>query len=540
MSSASTTEEDRDGLSSTGSESESLTAPSEATDAVAFPMLIEEFPSEILSELFLFSCDLADYPLKDPLRLQGVCFRWLNVVVNDPRFWKVLKIITSDINTEDGTAHTWERLDRSRELPLTLSVTLPVFPVFDNCTVPRDILSRSVRRLQQLTLRLHWTFFPDIANIDFSQSVYLKSFEIHINSTETETSTNPINSVLDFYQCPELYVAKVHFAFKIPNFSLRVVFPRVLTELYLYDETLSGKEVNCVLRQCVNLKKCDIRVDLCNVPPENIIVPPPVTHMQLSSMALLHRPFSLVPIFEDLTFPALERLELVYEGFSHETWAPSILALQERSAFPLTVLTFEGLPIDDDVPLLLSLLPALESLDILRCTGLNIVVDALTVSDDASVLLPALNDLHISQHFGELEDDPDPLLVIAMIQSRWWSDAPREYYGPERTARLQKVTYNPEQMTTAELEEWTAAMITLRNEGLQLEFEPEMIKESDEGESEEEESDGVESEDEESDDGEFDEEESDSDVPGEFDEGSELDTSGTEGQESEEESEESG
>ncbi|KAJ7501043.1 hypothetical protein B0H11DRAFT_753727 [Mycena galericulata] len=393
---------------------------------------IRRIPAEILAEIFLHcrnnsSC-AATYALTDtreaPLLLGHVCSRWRMVSYGTPRLWDIVGLPTTSVLETPTEAYIRTLLQRSRTLPLQISVFIPS-PEY----APYAHLYRSRRalyilwdfhdRMQNITLDLP-AGVTELDTLPRRQSLsILTSADITMTGWDIDSS---VTRFLDLFEdAPLLRSLKLEADEPSPSDISTCKFPWVqLTSMYI-DVPINALTARDILAQCTHLVTCRFR----NVEPaedDELVRPITLPFLQTLELILgtgyhegdIHEGPS-VSFIRTFTLPRLNALKLeLYD------WRPHVLRdLHSRSRFTLEHLCLFGLRFQpDELASFLHLLPALNSLSLEFSNYIGTDLFRLFVYDAGSespFTLKSLTKLELH----ELADDLDGDLVADMAESLW-------------------------------------------------------------------------------------------------------------------------
>ncbi|KAJ6471291.1 hypothetical protein C8R47DRAFT_1147701 [Mycena vitilis] len=379
--------------------------------------LVRSIPAEILSEIFIAcrdkSLDTPDYettnPYCAPMVLTHVCSRWRIVALHTPWLWNSVRLLT-DAFVDGREIFIKEILDRSGHAPLSVDLASPpdwtVTGMGGDVGNSRwlDIVWDSSHRIRHVSLDIQ---SEDTGSPTFARHTAfprLSSLEIFIcgdDDPDTEAIFDSFGSVPCLRSLTlRLERLNTEEVFK-PTFPLWQ-----LTELDI-DAALTTFAARDILVQCTALETAK----LCNLFDwDSYDSPSPQNNCTLRHLSQLDVSIGLGIGVEDIldtfSFPHLTSLTIASSPSPHrrDQSAESLLALHERSRFPLTHLSL----VKQDLTLqqlisLLDIIPTLETLALKHCTS---IIEPLLEVLARDTALPADGPDLAHQHLAVLEIHP--------------------------------------------------------------------------------------------------------------------------------------
>lgn len=410
------------------------------------PLRHTRLPAEILAEIFHFAAPVVDTNVgKGIWSLGRVCSYWRNVLLSAPSLWSTIDItITPNMSQPSLLLVIEAILLRSGSTLLDLVLTIgPSVPA----ALPEIemILAESQR----------WY------KVDFTSR--------HDPNYSVLKGRIPVLHELTYHdQFPEWVAAAPSLQYM--NIYLRdtlsslAVLPAPWSQLRRCRLTgLTCQQEMELLRLCPNLEEYHLLGGLVDpyddLPSEQILLPN--LHTLQFSTCLNHT------VSNRLVLPSLT---CIIFSYCHSTDISPFADLVSRSSSLLTKLDF----IHSDLSYRFLTVVPLQGLTILHLTRymfleiIPIIRDVLTISEDSTIYLPRLEQLHLTVSQSESHGlEPDGFaVVIAMTRSRWYlSDVCNNMIS--RLAFLE-FKVNERQKRRPELRGVLAPLVTLSDEGLDI------------------------------------------------------------------------
>ncbi|KAJ7779197.1 hypothetical protein B0H16DRAFT_1501908 [Mycena metata] len=429
------------------------------------------FPPEILGLIFIFCRDVdyeyADYPFvvvrNSPMVLTHVCSRWRTVADSTPRLWSTLRFPKSAFKDDGGPPVLQQMLDRSRNLPLGITVQSMPTEQCDSCGF-RHILDSDFGETRWLDIV--WALHRRLESIDLDltseeparyycpqQTVFpiLSSLNLSLPGNDEA----PLVEILEsFRNAPALRSLKLH-TDNSWDYCLLANFPwsqltTINLALPVSVEGVRDLLIRCPALEVVILPSLWDLDDLSDDPP-----PPPLpmvtTLPNLRRLEAAIRGIGIFFVLDALSLPALDSFSLS----TPENPTVGFLALQARSQFPLahfSLSSIKDLTPEQLFSMLRPLAPTLRTLDVKDCACVTNRLFTLLKDPEPQVRLPHLTRLSIypiallngeiiadavefiwtsSQHPSE--DAAFPKLRAVCLSARRWS---RPVFGEDVERRL--------------------------------------------------------------------------------------------------------
>lgn len=356
---------------------------------------IRRLPHELLTEIFIYCLPQKQFVLPgdvgSPLRLMQVCTEWWKVCVSSPQLWSSLELVRST-NIENGATIIGRRedayifrtsysnlwLSRSGDLPLSLSIQDDLLSVED----VRHILGAYAGRLQHLKVKVPEKTSDSLPDHDYPR---LESFEIHTPKGLQITSITTLSQTMS--RAPKLrrfvWESVTSGVFRPPPIELRW---SNITYLIL-RATISLEHCFEILSLAIKATHVHFQdiFGLTNTSHyPNITLP----HLSCFSLSSHHNVSDLI---DALTLPNLKQLMINLCSWPYL----SILGLFQRSKFPLQILNFFFVPLQelDLIECLQNIQGTLMELTVQTKSPLavtDILLDKLTYTGQGDVLCPRL------------------------------------------------------------------------------------------------------------------------------------------------------
>ncbi|KAJ7742785.1 hypothetical protein B0H16DRAFT_1562352 [Mycena metata] len=307
-----------------------------------FPVLT--LPTEITQEIFIRcgpwivspfrpkdSEDKTDeWTTPTPLNL-WICRQWRDITLSTPELWSTLSLFFDSVpavlwKTEEVEAcvHRW--LERSGNLPLSLSFTRMTDDDLIECSFPPDRMGGIVRRYASRIQHLELEMSPNDVDHMGLDSIYLPLLE-RAKFARVYNDEGEPDSVKIFGRAPKLHSLWFQRPAVFDSYSLP---PARLT-------TFDGGICSMQLFTFPNLTtvRCWVAESLDPLPVS------PIHHSRLETLGFVEYHYSRGSgdILLHLSLPALRTLRIEH---LHDTTYPSLLPFLARSAPPLTTLVISG------------------------------------------------------------------------------------------------------------------------------------------------------------------------------------------------------
>ncbi|KAJ3778482.1 hypothetical protein FB446DRAFT_475476 [Lentinula raphanica] len=396
---------------------------------------IRRTPPEVLLEIFSYCVPFVDTTSAEkcqeinslntkfaPWTFGQVCKHWRFIVLECPRLWSSLSLNVDQFLTTNfilGRQIEYKAIDllsnylrRSKDCPLTIAVQSfqALSPIF-------SLICSHSERWSNVLLSLHAGAFPQLSLVK-GRLPRLKN--LHLRNLGGWDDRIP--AIDAFKYAPNLCTIR---ASEIPGFATNLLLPwGQLT--YCHNMCLTGSEQDSIILDTMKILSQAVKLRHAILTSTEYARRPSLTsltHRALTGLTIGLFNCSnlelLTQLLDAVTLPALSTLYITTS--SRETVrhnVRSLIRLVERSKCRLIRLRLKGFHTDiDDDPhfrLLLTLVPALGSLDLDRYP--NSLLNALMVKEDDSEppLLPRLRQLYMSTP----SLDTDQNLFIDMVESR--------------------------------------------------------------------------------------------------------------------------
>ncbi|KAJ7585206.1 hypothetical protein C8J56DRAFT_1166352, partial [Mycena floridula] len=392
---------------------------------------IRRLPTETWTEIFAFAClGELEFTSQNPAAsIYQVCKQWRDIVTSFPAFWAsfVLDVREGQL-TKDGLIIMHGR--QSKSLPLTIQV------------------SNFGRHLSRLCLQerlLHPrgpSLFTHILHHQGPQAVEGPLTEEHVPISQWLQALFVDDSAgtwgFENLESLELGPGERHENIDITMFSRSSKLCRLILYGYggdilpavhwtqLSDVYLCGVTsfvVHHLLAHCSSISKAEVRPLYDSDVTFSLPFPPCITPSLISLEIYLEAPCS--QLIRSLDMPVLTSLE-----FQSTVDAEDLLALCERSSFPLLSLSLSYTSMVSNFPVWESIFLSLPKLTTLTFCGSCITPEFLErLADSENPLLPKLKVLQVS--CSEDADILEPLLNI--VEARFYDQEPSDI------ARLKEV-----------------------------------------------------------------------------------------------------
>ncbi|KAE9409950.1 hypothetical protein BT96DRAFT_969709 [Gymnopus androsaceus JB14] len=349
-----------------------------------------------------------------PVELMGEIFKWYNLVTSMPVLWSSFG---SHALTDASTSSLFNVfLQRSQSHPIDFKL----FDGYYSSGMPRHVLAS----LTAIETTNRWRHVQ-ITGPRFAVKEILQALIDSGRSLPELVSLNlDVNVRLSFpVDCPNLRFLTLH------DVSLDLEYPR-LTVTYLDLMGLSPKETSQLIRCCPNIQVLVLR-ELLERKEEEAIAPISCNTAKFT-VAFGDSYDGVLPIFDSLTFPELNHLELL--GPRQQTIEPktflitSLCSMLERSQSQLTHLTIPSVPsIAADLLRIFLCVPSVTTLERREDLEVKEVEDHSSDEEEGGrakiphlermseqCLLPQLKDLSmVIRSCHQLES------LLELVRSRW-------------------------------------------------------------------------------------------------------------------------
>ncbi|KAF7354407.1 hypothetical protein MVEN_01129700 [Mycena venus] len=392
---------------------------------------IRRIPCEILGEIFLCCRNnsihapgyLITDPRETPLLLGTICSSWRVVSHNTPRVWDTVFLGTQPALDAAKALSMRALLERSRRLPLTISLVALQDPSFE----------RDWSATTRWALDVVWDFHERLEHISLgvtAEGVVPRILPLEkplpvlnsVNFIVHHRATDPLLAAyLDLFQtAPRLRVLKL----EDPRHSDDILTSRfpwsqlISLDLDIPIDVLTARDI---LVQCTMLETARF-LNIEGAVEDDTSVRPICTLNHLQTLNLvLGRGYRVASISDgpsadfitSFAMPKLNKLRIELSDWS----ADDLLNLHARSHFTLHGLSLTGLafPVDELLPLL-QLLTALQSLSLRLCDFIGSDLFRLFTykpGSQAPLLLPHLRTLKLHKITDNLDGD----VLVNMVDS---------------------------------------------------------------------------------------------------------------------------
>ncbi|KAJ3985365.1 hypothetical protein F5890DRAFT_1510802 [Lentinula detonsa] len=401
---------------------------------------IRRTPPEVLLEIFSYGVQSVDTDYPEiyqqvnsldtnlaPWTFGQVCKHWRSIVLGCPRLWSSLSLDLSRIEHANpakeqeveykAVSLLSHYLRRSKDCPLTIAVrsTRPMHPIVSLICAHSSRWSDVLLSLPAEGFRLLSTIKGCLPNL---KTLHLR------NTGSLENIWNVIPVIDAFEYAPSLYMIR---AYEIPKIATKLLLPWAqITHCMnnfpngevLYRDTLNRENIE-VLSKGVKLRHATL---LCSGYGPSLSITP-LTHHSLAGLTidLIRRsnPDLLIQLLDALTLPSLISLRIsVSSKHRVRPNVDPIVRLLERSNCTLIKLRLKGFKTNvEENSSFRSLLYLIQnSMEILCLENFpNSLLNAFTVTEDESPLLPRLRHLRVS---GSCSPEMNQLLFVKMVESR--------------------------------------------------------------------------------------------------------------------------
>ncbi|KAJ6511082.1 hypothetical protein C8R45DRAFT_1207823 [Mycena sanguinolenta] len=343
--------------------------------------LFRRFPAELLGEIFELSVNaegiqrwdptsIAD-PKRSPMRLGHVCSQWRMIAHNLPRLWNMPFFRSTTVAGPDKASVIQSLMDRSRSLPLSLSVLTPHFfwepHRFEDGNLRFfEILWTSHLRFKSLTLGLTVDHVSRLPSLFAPHQLPILEF---LTVSIEGANRDPVNigGILNSLQhSPALHSFDLYFDESTSTTPIAAsTFPWSQLTHFRINMGITVAEVRDILARCPQLES--IRVSLGSFPGETQSSwrPNILRHVREVCFAVPNVDASSEAFFDAFSFPNLERLSIDVGVLSPNAF----LAFYTRSSFRLRYLHLERLDdllVDQLFPFLQTQ-PTLDTLRLVNC-----------------------------------------------------------------------------------------------------------------------------------------------------------------------------
>ncbi|KAJ7798778.1 hypothetical protein B0H13DRAFT_2167158 [Mycena leptocephala] len=392
---------------------------------------IQRMPPELLGELFILCRNHSlesdeTYPRsvlntrEAPMVLTHVSSYWRTITLGTPALWDFVSLITSSIVADPTMSFIRTLLERSRTLPLTITVAnrRPMLPTALNVNAPfLRFLWDFHDRLQHIDL--------DISSSDLVPQLFpprialpaLMSLSIDITS-EVDAESTDLPALLGLFQhAPSLHVLKLTASY-MPTILISG-FPWHQLTSFTSQMCMGIAEVHQLLRMCLNLETFQLPYVAPSAVDNRPLSPCTLRGLRLLELGATSEGISLPGIFDSLSFPALETLDLTFTVSMQ-----SLIQLHARSQFNLQHLKLATVyATAQEIIQFLRLLPTLKTLGLDYCsadaTDANLIFQAFThLSNSWSppLRLPQLQRLMLAELAGELNESVVSAFAESLLQ----------------------------------------------------------------------------------------------------------------------------
>ncbi|KAK0202924.1 hypothetical protein DFS33DRAFT_1275917 [Desarmillaria ectypa] len=405
--------------------------PKEVLAHIFLHTLVFPFPRVPPPTTMLFYGGWSSFSVsKSPLlSLELVSRSWKNVLDAFPDLWSYVNILIDKMQSGSYVRHIGHQLSRSRQSPLSISISHDSATHIRMDALPVAILMALFTvspRVQTLHLCLPGRYFASM------QQLHLSFPNLQELVLLSSSETSEVAQHLDFGSLPHLRVFR---ATDICNVNtLSVPWHQITHFTDVHTQVGHGPPAHRaldILKRMSRLSVCRLSLDLQPLTTE---VVEETTLRQLHSLTLssVHQQGigfpSVIPfVLNSLILPALLDLSVTcllgFASRDQDTTFNSIGQLIERSHSPLTSLYFSnGEIIKDDLIHILSSTPTLQDLRLTNMGGgitdevLNDLARRVDAESDSQVpaLVPDLHTLHLSGHL-----DFQMEVYVRMVESRW-------------------------------------------------------------------------------------------------------------------------
>ncbi|KAJ7581614.1 hypothetical protein C8J56DRAFT_1168358 [Mycena floridula] len=324
---------------------------------------VRRVPAETWLEILGFACvEENDTNWQNPaIRIAGVCRQWRQISLSSPALWTAFVV---DLREHHVTSPDFIEMHRQRSSPLTLSIRFNLPDLSDTCQDCRDIHCHewetdphllptlcsieTLADILQFSGRLSRFRFPGfhISNGEWIQALVERRYmkKLHLPPPFPHLETLEIGSGERYDGLGEefdlgLFAGAVNLQHLDLSGYTGDFCPSSWTNLTTVDlQSVEITVIHHLLAHCQNLTYADI-YPIEDHPP--VILGPCVSTSLLSLKLSLPR--SSYSLLQSLTLPALQSLELRNKSVDID----DLLALCERSSFPLRRLSLQGEPEDD-------------------------------------------------------------------------------------------------------------------------------------------------------------------------------------------------
>ncbi|KAJ7892623.1 hypothetical protein B0H13DRAFT_2528810 [Mycena leptocephala] len=404
----------------------SLDGPSVETKEI-----LKRMPPELLGELFILCRNNSlesdeSYPRsilntrEAPMVLGHVSSYWRTISLGTPALWDFVSLIMNSIVAGPTIPFIRTLLERSRTLPLTITVAnrRPMVPTALNVNAPfLRFLWDFHDRLQHIHLDISSSdLVPQLFPLQISLPV-LMSLSIDITS-EVDTEPTDLPALLGLFQhAPSLHVLKLNASY-IPAILISG-FPWHQLTSFTSQMCMEIAEVHRLLRTCLSLKTFQLRYVAPSTVDNQPLSPCILRGLRLLELGATSEGVSLPGIFDSLSFPALETLDLTFTVSMR-----SLIQLHARSQFDLQHLELATVyATAQEIIQFLRLLPTLKTLGLDCCsadaTDANLIFQAFTHLNNSWSLplrLPQLQKLMLADYSGELDESVVSAFAESLLQ----------------------------------------------------------------------------------------------------------------------------
>jgi hypothetical protein len=381
--------------------------------------LFRRFPAELLGEIFEFTMateqiqcwdptSIAD-PKRLPMLLGHVCSQWRMIAHNLPQLWNMPFFCGKTVAGPDNASVIQNLVDRSRSLPLSLSVFTPVsfrrpHRFEDGNLRFFEILWTSHRRFKSLTLELTADHVSRLPPLLASHELPILEF---LTLSVVGANRGPVNIywlLSSLRHSPALHSLDLYFDEGTSTTPIAAsTFPWSQLTHFRINMGITVAEVRDILARCPQLES--IRVFLGSDPGEThwSWTPNTLRHVREVYFAVHNVDAPSEAFFDAFSFPNLETLSIDVGFLSPNAF----LAFYTRSSFRLRYLHLER--IDDLlVDQLFPFLQTQQTLETLRLVNCRLCGDPelfrlFTRQPQPSrpaLNLPVLRTLEVQLDFG--------------------------------------------------------------------------------------------------------------------------------------------
>lgn len=318
----------------------------------------DKIPVDIMVEIFIYCLPKKHRPtlstVKAPLNLIAVCQSWRNLARKIPCLWTSLNVDHDEesVALDIGSMIKFWR-DGAQSRPLSLWYRLSEETGIELNTTLRDSLIPNLTAVQHLMLSMSPSHYQPFLTAPTTALQYVESLELTNQNRDDDGWTYRNGPTISLGRCHSLrkLALESYSKFGFVRHMLSDIPWSQLTSLRLIETVLPPTRARDVLVQCTSLSKCEISVGQY---ASTELDPPsgePAILVHLTALTVrfsgMFRWSRIAPLFEPFTFPILDSLCISAPSARDAALMPTLVALNERSRFPLRYFMLSGISVDN-------------------------------------------------------------------------------------------------------------------------------------------------------------------------------------------------